>query len=147
MTLEQRQSIIEDTRSYLNRGYRSRERIAAKRERIQQWELVAESITAAIKPVTTFGLLPSKKIENCACNIVDLQNEIRDEIQELANIELEIGRAINELVADPTLKTVLEMRYLNYLKWEVIAVRLDITFRWVMTLHKRALEEISAKAR
>ena len=68
-----------------------------------------------------------------------MQSEIRAEIYELAAIELEIGRAINQAVTDPTLNALLEMRYLKYLKWEEIAVRLDITFRWTMTLHKKAL--------
>ncbi len=81
----------------------------------------------------------SKKVEDAACAIVDLQSEIRAEIYELAAIELEIGRAINQAVTDPTLNALLEMRYLKYLKWEEIAVRLDITFRWTMTLHKKAL--------
>ena len=119
---------IQEAKDFLNRGYRSRERIKVKEERIDEWIRRAESITAEIKPV-----------EDAACAIVDLQSEIKAEIYELAAIELEIGRAINQAVTDPTLNALLEMRYLKYLKWEEIAVRLDITFRWTMTLHKKAL--------
>ena len=130
---------IQEAKDFLNRGYRSRERIKVKEERIDEWIRRAESITAEIKPVATFSSTPSKKVEEAACAIVDLQSEIKAEIYELAAIELEIGRAINQAVTDPTLNALLEMRYLKYLKWEEIAVRLDITFRWTMTLHKKAL--------
>lgn len=136
----------DEAKEFLNRGYQSRVRIQAKKERIENWRRIAESITAAIKPVSTFSSMPSKKVEDCVCNIIELQEEIQEEIGGLVQVEREIGRAITEAVEDPTLRALLEMRYLNYLKWEEIAVRLDVTFRWTMTLHRRALEEFSSKA-
>lgn len=129
----------EEAKEFLNRGYRAKERIKAKEERIESWRQIAESITVELKPVVSFSSTPSKKVEDCACNIVDLQREIQEEINELVFVEREIGKAIGQAGLDPTLKALLEMRYLNYLKWEEIAVRLDLTFRWTMTLHKRAL--------
>lgn len=130
----------EEVKDFLNRGYRSRERIKAKEERIAEWERRATSISAPeLKPVVAFSSTPSNKVADSVCAIVDLQNEIRQEIYDLARIEREIGTAINQVITDSTLKALLEMRYLNYLKWEEIAVRLDITFRWTMTLHKKAL--------
>lgn len=137
----------DEAKEFLNRGYQSRIRIRAKKERIENWRRIAESITAAIKPVAAFSSMPSKKVENCVCNIIELQEEIQEEIDGLVQVEREIGRAITKAVEDPTLRVLLEMRYLNYLKWEEIAVRLDVTFRWTMTLHRRALEEFSSKAR
>lgn len=136
----------DEAKEFLNRGYQSRIRIQAKKERIENWRRIAESITAAIKPVAAFSSMPSKKVEDCVCNIIELQEEIQEEIDSLVQVEREIGRAITKTVEDPTLRALLEMRYLNYLKWEEIAVRLDVTFRWTMTLHRRALEEFSSKA-
>lgn len=135
----------EEAKVFLNRGYRSKERIAAKEERIRNWRQIAEACTMEIKPFASFNKTPAKKIENCACNIVDLQNEIADEINELIAVEREISAAISESCSDETYKAILEMRYLCYYKWEEIAVKLHVTFRWVMTLHKRALKEFSEK--
>ena len=136
----------DEAKEFLNRGYQSRIRIRAKKERIENWRRIAESITAAIKPVAAFSSMPSKKVEDCVCNIIELQEEIQEELDGLVQVEREIGRAITKAVEDPTLRALLEMRYLNYLKWEEIAVRLNLTFRWTMTLHGRALEEFSSKA-
>lgn len=147
LTHEQLEQIAEDPKGFLSQGYRTKERIAAKRERIESWQQLAVSITAPISDMPSGGSGPSKLVEASVCNILDLQREIEEEIKELVSLERSIGSAINLLVEDTTHKGLLEMRYLNYLKWEEIAVRFDITFRWTMTLHKRALEEISTKAR
>lgn len=137
----------DEAKEFLNRGYRVQERIKAMEERIERWRLIAESITSTIKPIASFSSGPSQKIETCVCNIIELQNEIREKVEYLIQVEREIDAAISHLIDDATLKALLEMRYLNYLKWEEIAVRLDKTFRWTMTLHKKALDEFSGKAR
>ena len=129
----------QEVKTFLNRGYRLRERIAAKERRIDEWTRRAESITAEIKPVAMFSSTPSKKVEDAACAIVDLQSEIREEIYELARVELEIGRLIKESGLDDTDQYMMEMRYLNYMRWEEIAVELHYAYRWVMRRHKKVL--------
>ena len=42
---------LQEAKDFLNRGYRSKERIKVKEERIDEWRRRAESITAEIKPV------------------------------------------------------------------------------------------------
>ena len=138
------EKLKENPISTLNRGYRAKERIAARRERIESWRQIAESITA--RPDNTpGGSGPSKKIENCVLNIAALEEEIVDEINEIAKLEKETGRIIEAFVEDPNHKTVLELRYLNYMRWEAIAVEMGYTFRWTQELHRRAIAELSEK--
>lgn len=127
----------QEVKDFLNRGYRIKERIAAKERRIDEWRRRAESITAEIKPVASFSSTPSKKVEDAACAIADLQSEIRAEIYELAAVELEIGRLIKESGLDDTDQFMMELRYLNYMRWEEIAVALHYAYRWVMRRHKK----------
>ena len=129
----------QEVKDFLNRGYRIKERIAAKERRIDEWRRRAESITAEIKPVASFSSTPSKKVEDAACAIVDLQSEIKAEIYELAAVELEIGRLIKESGLDDTDQFMMELRYLNYMRWEEIAVELHYAYRWVMRRHKKVL--------
>jgi len=136
----------EEAKDYLNRGYRTKERIRAKEDRIAHWRQIAESITAEIKDVVAFSSTPSNKVADCASNIVDLQREIQAEIDNLIRVEREIGKAIDGAELDNTLKALLEMRYLNYYKWEEIAVALNITFRWTLSLHKKAVTIFSESA-
>lgn len=126
-------------KEFLNQGYHAKARIRAKEERIESWRQIAESITAQIRPDSAGSSLPSKKVEDCACNIVDLQNEIKEEIAALVQAEREVGKFIKEAPLDETDRFILELRYLNYKKWEEIAVELNYAYRWVMRRHKRAI--------
>lgn len=126
-------------KEFLNQGYHAKARIRAKEERIESWRQIAESITAQIRQDSIGSSLPSKKVEDCACNIVDLQNEIKEEIAALVQAEREVGKFINEAPLDETDRFILELRYLNYKKWEEIAVELNYAYRWLMRRHKRAI--------
>lgn len=126
-------------KDFLNQGYHAKARIRAKEERIENWRQIAESITAQIRPDSAGSSLPSKKVEDCACNIVDLQNEIKEEIAALVQAEREVGKFIREAPLDETDRFIMELRYLNYKKWEEIAVELNYTYRWIMRRHKRAI--------
>ncbi len=126
-------------KEFLNQGYHAKARIRAKEERIENWRQIAESITAQIRPDSAGSSLPSKKVEDCACNIVDLQNEIKEEIAALVQAEREVGKFIREAPLDETDRFIMELRYLNYKKWEEIAVELNYAYRWIMRRHKRAI--------
>lgn len=126
-------------KDFLNQGYHAKARIRAKEERIENWRQIAESITAQIRPDSAGSSLPSKKVEDCACNIVDLQNEIKEEIAALIQAEQEVGKFIREAPLDETDRFIMELRYLNYKKWEEITVELNYAYRWIMRRHKRAI--------
>ena len=120
---------IQEAKDFLNRGYRSRERIKVKEERIDEWIFAELSLSRLRLSRSPRFLYPVEEGRGRPCAIVDLQSEIKAEIYELAAIELEIGRAINQAVTDPTLNALLEMRgILSTSSGEEIAVRLDITF-------------------
>lgn len=145
LTCEQRNELAEDPRGFLRQSYRGRERIEAKRERIEQWRRLAESTTITLKETPGGSGNATSLVENCAVNIVDLERELAEEIKELVATERIVGQAI-EMVDDPTDKALLELRYLNCLTWPEVAGRLGVTLRWVMTLHKNILERISLEA-
>lgn len=69
----------------------------------------------------------------------DFAAQVDAQIDKLIDIKQEIAAVITE-VPDTTLRTLLTKRYLNFEKWEKIAVDLDRTLRWVMRLHGRALQ-------
>jgi DNA-directed RNA polymerase specialized sigma24 family protein len=147
MTIEQLEAIAEDPRGFLSRGFRADALILAKRERIEQWRMRAESITVTLKHDSGLsGGSPSKIVETAAIAIVDLQGEIEEQIYGLIAIQREISAAIQELVPDNTQRLLLEMRYVNQLKWEEIAVRMNYAFRSVHKLHNRTCRKLQATA-
>lgn len=128
-----------EVKDFLNKGYQVKNQIQLKRRRIEDWRRVAESITATIKPVAAFSSMPSKKVEDCVCNIIELQEEIQEEINSLAQVERDIESVIKQGPLDDTDRLIMEARYLNYMKWEEIAVALNYAYRWVLRRHGRAI--------
>lgn len=128
-----------EVKDFLNKGYQVKNQIQLKRRRIEDWRRVAESITTTIKPVAAFSSMPSKKVEDCVCNIIELQEEIQEEINSLAQVERDIESAIKQGPLDDTDRLIMEARYLNYMKWEEIAVALNYAYRWVLRRHGRAI--------
>lgn len=132
-------NLLEDPIAILNRGYRAKERIAARQERIRSWRQIAESITANPEN-TPSGNGPSNKVEKAVLSIITLEEEITDEIAEIAGYEVENGRILRFFVVEPNYRAVLEHRYLEYKPWEAIAVEMGYTFRWTQELHRRAVQ-------
>lgn len=135
------QELCKDPVPVLNRGYRAKERIADRRERIESWRQIAESITANPEH-SGGGSGPSNKVEKCVLGIMELEEEILDEINAIKSLESENSRIIAAFVQDPNYKRILELRYLSYKRWEEIAVCMGYTFRWTQTLHSRALQQL-----
>ena len=86
------QELCKDPVRVLNRGYRAKERIADRRERIESWRQVAESITA--NPEHSGGGGLSNKVEKCVLGIMELEEEILDEISEIKSLESENSKII-----------------------------------------------------
>ena len=149
MTQEQIRQICKDSKAFLLKGKNAKELIAAKRERIDSWRGLAESITVTLKPDggSAPGGYKQSLVENAACNIIDLENELLVEIGALVNIEKDIREAINLFVKDDRYKAVLELRYLNGYSWREIGSCLYYGEDWVCRLHGSALQEMRENAK
>lgn len=134
---------VDDAKAFLNQAYCAKKRIAALKSRLDYWQRLAESTTLELRPDAAFSSLPGKKVETCACNIVTLKNELLDEIADLCLRERTVAKAISDAVKDPTLRVVLELRYLNGLTFCEIATRMSFSSRWVQELYNRALAEFA----
>lgn len=146
MTTEQLQAIADDARGYLSRNYRIEERIKAKRDRIERLITLCMSTSTELKPVVVYTG-PSNKLEKYMAEAIDLEAEIKEEIQDLILIQRETAEAIRSLLDDVVLQTVLEKRYLCGKRWEEIAVDMHYAYRWVLRLHTKALKQMEYTAK
>lgn len=140
--------IAEDPKQFLSRNYKIEMRIKSKRDRIEHLHNVCSATTQELKPVVVYTG-PSNKIERCMSEAIDLETEILREIAELKRTQRETAEAIQTLLDDITLITLMEKRYLSDMRWEEIAVDMNYAYRWVMRLHVKALKQMkqSAKSR
>ena len=77
----------------------------------------------------------------CIQKIIDLENEINAEIDRLVDLKKEIRDVINTA---PTYeqRLVLKYRYIEFLKWEAVASKIDLSLKHVHRIHNEALKNI-----
>lgn len=139
------QMIAESPRAFLRRNYRTEEQIRVKQRRIDKIWSASVSITQALKPVVVYTG-PGDKVGDAVLEITRLQEEIAEEVANLRKIQEETEEAIRLLVADPTLRAILEAYYLAGMRWEEIAVNFNYAYRWTMRLHRKALKIMQSEA-
>ena len=83
-----------------------------------------------------------KSMEDAIIKIIDLENEINQDMMKLVELKKDIIRRI-KAVESAELQTILELRYLSYMRWEEIAIELGYGIDNVFRLHRNALDEIT----
>lgn len=102
------------------------------------------SFACKITPV--YSLVPGgsscgQKLENNIAKIADMEVLLQDETDEFLKSLREV-RELIKLIDDPMQRLVMQKRYLNYQKWEVIAADLGYSWRRVHQLHGEGLKNI-----
>lgn len=144
MTEKQKKLLAESPVEFLKSCWYHNQWIKLKLEEIRHYRDIAESITAEIKEVTTFGLTPSCKVENCVMEIVSIQEMLQARVKELRSDLDAVQEAIN-LLEDETQILLMDARYIRHMKWEEIAILLSYTHRRTLQIHSKALKEISKR--
>lgn len=110
---------------------------------LQNLDDIANNITPAYS-MTPGGSGNGQKLENAIVKKADLEMAIREEYEQLVESLREV-RSLIKLVDDPMQRLILQKRYLNYQKWEVIAADLGYSWRRVHQLHGEGLKNILEK--
>ena len=82
----------------------------------------------------------SKRVENLAVRIIDQQRRTMVRREKVLAKREEI-RSVIMLVPDPKLSRLLDLRYVEGMKWEEISQEMVIDLRYIYRLHGRALQE------
>lgn len=79
-----------------------------------------------------------EKMQNAVDKIIEAKNRVSDELEMLEATEREVVKTIDS-VEDKTLRTLLYERYINDKTFELIAVKLNYSWRQTIRLHGTAL--------
>lgn len=131
------------TKDYLHGAYRIDQRINSKLEQVLSLRNLAEKATATLSDTPVSGTRNVHRMEDIIAKMVDMESEINTDIQELMDLKREIIDIIKK-VTNTEHQTLLELRYLCFMRWEEISVQLHLDIRWVHRLHNRALCEVDA---
>ena len=129
-------------KEYLRQYRDADDAINAKLDQIHRLRELATKTTTAMSPARVKSSGEPDKLAGIIARIVDMEREVDDSIDRLQDTKRQVEDAIAG-VRDPRERKVLTLRYINGLRWEEIAVRLNYDYRWVLRLHGKALEKLN----
>lgn len=131
-----------NAKQYLRQAYRLNELINSDLQELEQLKALSQSVSSPNLSGMPSG---SKKQEapfvNPVLKIVDLENYINAEIDRFVDLKKEIRTVIYQ-IPDNNQKLCLKLRYIQFLKWEAVAVNMNLSLKQVHRIHCEALQEI-----
>lgn len=130
------------TKEWLSRGWKLNQEIDALIEAQTRARNLAYGITSATTGGNHGSNKPKSKVESHILIYMQYEQMINDRIDNLYQIQKEILDTIKK-VDNSLLRTILISRYVNFKKWEKIAVEINYDYYHVIKyLHPKALSMI-----
>ena len=111
-------------------------------EDLAEMRSMAEKTTASLQSVAAGGG-NSRRLEDSAMKLIDLQDHINRRIDHLADTKKEIMDVIARL-PDARLRMILQARYVKNMDWNEVAELCFVTVSNTMRLHRLALQEVDS---
>lgn len=127
-------------KEYLSQYKDLNDSINAKLEQVAELRRKAQTVCSGSSG-GTHSSTPYDRIGEITARIVDMEREINEDIDRSIDLQREIRTAI-AIVPEVRLRTLLELRYINCLTLEEIAVRIGYCYMQICRLHGKALAEV-----
>lgn len=131
----------QEAKKYLSQAFGLNQRIESKLGQIEDLHNLATKATITYSDMPRNPNKGQSRLEDCVIQIMELEAEINRDMIRLVELKKDIIRRI-KAVENAELQTILELRYLSYMRWEEIAIELGYGIDNVFRLHRNALDEI-----
>ena len=131
-------------KEYLSQAQRIDQRINSKLEQVRSLHSLAEKATTTLSGMPKSDTPSVSRMEEVIVKMVDLEEEINCDVDALVDLKHEIVTVIKRL-DDTEHQTLLELRYLCFMRWEAIAVELSYSSPHMFRLHDAALKAVETK--
>lgn len=129
----------EEVKTWL-RSYRYLKNEAERlEEELAEWRSKAEKMTRELSGMPS-GSGGGDKVPACVEKIWELERKLSAKLSDMVEQRQAIERAIEALTDKQ--KQLMHYRYIDGMKWEKVAVEMNMEYRWVLRIHGRALQEI-----
>ena len=131
-------------KQYLQQIYRCNELIQENLIEIENLHVISNSIASPdlTKEKVSNTRNPEAPFVNTITKLVDLEKETDVKISELLDLRMEIREAIS-LIEDAKRILVLRYRYIDFMKWEDIAEKMDYSLKSIHRIHLAALDDVA----
>lgn len=129
----------EEVKTWL-RSYRYlKNEVERLEEELAEWRSKAEKMTRELSGMPS-GSGGGDKVPACVEKIWELERKLSAKLSDMVEQRQAIERAIESLPDKQ--KQLMHYRYIDGMKWEKVAVEMNMEYRWVLRIHGRALQEI-----
>lgn len=130
-----------DAEKYLNQLYKLDQIIKSDQEELERLRSLAESISNDISQERVQSSNSNDKTAEIISKIVDLENEIKQEMNNFIDLKKEIRDVINQ-VDDADLKIFLRYRYILFYSWKMCIDKLNCSNTQVQRIKRKAIEAV-----
>lgn len=131
-----------NAKQYLRQAYRLNELINSDIQELEQLKALSKSISSpTLSGMPSSGRKQEAPFVNAITKIVDLEKVIDAEIDRFVDLKKEIRTVISS-VEDNSQQLCLKLRYLQFLKWESVAAKMDLSLKQVHRIHNEALQAV-----
>lgn len=109
---------------------------------LQRWQDLATRISPSYSDMPHGG--GSDRVQTAAVEVAELTEQLNEKIHQAIMVQENIKKLLESL-DDIKLRQLMSYRYINGMRWEEIAVRMDYDYRYVLKLHGKSLCQISEK--
>lgn len=109
---------------------------------LQRWQDLATRISPSYSDMPHGG--GGDKVQTAAVEVAELTDQLNEKIHQAIMVQENIKKLLESL-DDIKLRQLMSYRYINGMRWEEIAVRMDYDYRYVLKLHGKSLCQISEK--
>jgi len=135
LTVEQREKI-----KYLSQYKYLNAEIDRKIKSLEDWRNKIYNVTGTLSDMPK-SKNRSNTIEEGITTIDEIEASINKDIDDLVELRKEIESKIDS-IDDIKLRELMKCRYLDFKSWEEIAYKNGCSWRWVYSLHEKALDLI-----
>lgn len=130
---------IEETKQWLNRGYKLRETIRIlEKAQMRAYDIVTgTTITLSERVQESHGNGTENKLITYAdyCKQIDChKTDLFDILKQITNVIMKVDNNIY--------KNILISRYINFETWEIIAQNIGYSYKQTQRLHKKSLQKV-----
>jgi len=130
-------------KEYLGQAYRLDQHINIKLHQIESLRSLTQRVTASYDGEVVSHTRNVTSLQDTIIHLMEAEEELNREIDKLVALKVEIGKVIAR-VRNESYRLILEMRYLCFQPWDVIAANMHYSRRWVRKQHDRAVEVVDA---
>ena len=133
--------MYEEARRFLREPQEAVRELAIRMEQLRRWRELSDRVTSVLKTVRVQGHPQGNRVESCACEAAELEEEIertRERIHTLRRKQ----ESVLARVGDARLSELLRLYYQCSFTWAETAEHMGYSERQIMRLHRLALERV-----